>query len=222
LYASLDVARMQMATEGKAILGASLALANEARRTLNGHPRLHCLDEGLVGSYGVHALDPTRLCVDVTRTGYTGYEVDHMLQAVHRVVVEMSDFANILANVTIGHTRSDIESLTRSLLHIADIVHGAGPEPEGLIEHTMADLPEQVMSPGEAFHACQEKVGVDRSSGRVSAEIIADYPPGIPVVVPGERLTNAVIEYLRAQIEAGCRMVGPEDPLLETVRVVVE
>jgi arginine/lysine/ornithine decarboxylase len=222
LYAALDAARMQMATEGETLLQAAIGMAEDARTELNEHPRLHVIDKSLIGRYGVHAVDPTRLCVNVTGTGYTGYEVDHLLTAVHHVVVEMADFANVLANITIGHRPEDVTQLVRALMHIADVLHGGGPEPEGYVEHVSLDLPEQVMSPNGAFHARQERLPFERTAGRVSAELVASYPPGIPALVPGERVTAPLVEYLAAQVNAGCRMVGPEDPLLGTLRVVVE
>ena len=218
LYASLDVARMQMATVGEALLAETIAIADDARIALNEHPRLSVIDKGLVGHFGVHAVDPTRLCVDVT--GNTGYEVERMLIALHRVVVEMSDFANVLCNVTIGHDAEDTQRLVRGLTHVASVVHGAGPEPEGLPEHLLTDVPEQALSPSDAFHAAQERVPLAESVGRVSAEMVASYPPGIPALIPGERLTRPMVEYLSAQVQAGCRLVGPEDPFLETILVV--
>ena len=152
LYASLDVARMQMATVGEALLAETIAIADDARAALNDHPRLSVMGKELVGRFGVEDVDSTRLCVDVTGTGYTGYEVERMLIALHRVVVEMSDFANVLCNVTIGHKADDVQRLVRGLTHVASVVHGAGPEPEGLAEHLLTDMPEQAMSPSDAFH----------------------------------------------------------------------
>ncbi len=222
LYASLDSARHQMVTEGEALLTEVLALAEEARIALNAHPRLSVLDKRLIGTHGVAAIDPTRLCVKVTGTGHTGYEVERLLAEEHGVVVEMSDFANVLANITIGHSRDHVEQLCEALLTVADRLHDPGPDPAGFLERGIATPPEQVFSPNEAFHAPQERVPLSDAADRVSAELAATYPPGIPVVVPGERLTPALVEHLRAQVAAGCRIVGPEDLRLATIRVVRE
>jgi arginine decarboxylase len=222
LYASLDGARHQMATEGEALLAQAISLAEDARLTLNAHPRLSVLDKRLIGTYGVAAIDPTRLCVKVTATGHTGYEVERLVAEEHGVVVEMADFANVLANVTIGHQRDHVEQLCEALAAVADRLHDPGPDPAGFLERGIGVPPEQVCSPAEAFHARQERVPLSEAAERVSAELAATYPPGIPVVVPGERLTPALVEHLRAQVSAGCRIVGPEDARLATIRVVRE
>jgi arginine decarboxylase len=221
-YAALDVARMQMATEGEILLHGTIALAEDARSVLSEHPRLSCIDKRLIGSYGVQAVDPTRLCVNVVRTGHTGYEVDRILFDSYDVSVEMSDFANVLANITIGHDRESVERLTSALLAIADKLNDPAPPKAGFLESGLVHLPEQVFSPTQAFHARQQRVPLRESVGRVSAELAASYPPGIPVVVPGERLTAELVEYLALQVEAGCRIVGPRDPALDTIQVVCE
>ncbi len=221
-YASLDVARMQMATDGEALLHDTIVLAEEARAALNEHPRLSCIDNGLVGRYGVEAVDPTRLCVNVVGTGHTGYDVDRILFESYDVSVEMSDFANVLANVTIGHDREPVERLTSALLQIADKLNDPAPPVAGFLESGLVHLPEQVLSPTEAFHASQQRVPLRQAVGRVAAEMAASYPPGIPVVVPGERLTAELVEYLALQVEAGCRIAGPRDPRLDTIQVVCE
>jgi arginine/lysine/ornithine decarboxylase len=222
LYASLDVARHHMATAGEQLLSEAITLAEDARLALNAHPRLSVLDKQLVGTFGVTAMDPTRLSVNVTRTGHTGYEVERILAEKHNVQAEMSDFANVLANVTVGHRRAEVERLCEALLAVADTLPPDRPDPHGFLERGLIVPPEQVYSPSEAFHAPQDRVPLYLAAGRVSAELAASYPPGIPVVVPGERLTMDLVAHLEAQVAAGCRMVGPVDPALRTIRVVSE
>ena len=220
-YASLDVARMQMATAGEELLQETLRLAEEARTAIWAHPRLSCIDKTLVGSHAVVAFDPTRLCVNVTRTGHTGYEVERLLCDDHGVMAEMSDFANVLFNFTIGHRQDDVDHLLDALMTVADqSPHRV--DPHGFIEFGLATVPEQVLSPSEAFHAPQRRVPLAESAGCLSAELAASYPPGIPVVVPGERLTPPLVDYLLAQVAAGCRIVGSRDHLLRTIQVVIE
>ncbi len=222
LRASLDVARMQMATEGEALLAGVIALAEEAREAINRHPRLSCLGKELVGNHGVVALDPTRLVVNVTGAGVSGYEADRLLFEQHHVAVELSDFANVLADVTIGHDRADLDRLVAALAALADDPHARRLNPTGYVEEALRVLPEQALSPMEAFHAPQERAPLDQSVGRVSAEMAATYPPGIPVLVPGERLNPALVAHLRAQVDAGGRIVGPSDTRLATIQVVKE
>ncbi|MDQ6724570.1 MAG: aminotransferase class V-fold PLP-dependent enzyme [Actinomycetota bacterium] len=222
LRMSLDVARMQMATEGEALLTTAIALATDARSRIEEHPLLSCLDKGLIGSHGVVDFDPTRLSVNVISTGYTGYDVEKMLFDDHAVTVEMADYANVLCNVTMGHTRADLDQLVDALHAIASAPSEHGLDSQGFVERALYEVPEQVMSPGEAFHARQQRVPLADAVGRVSAEMAATYPPGIPVVVPGERLTPALVAHLQAQVAAGGRIVGPQDPRLERIQVVCE
>jgi arginine decarboxylase len=222
LRSSLDVARMQMATEGEALLSRVISLADDARDVIESHPRLTCLGKDLVGQHGVVDIDPTRLVVNVTGTGRTGYEVDQLLFKEHDVTVELADFANVLADVTIGHDAADLTRFSDALRSIADDPAGDGLNPTGFVEEALKVLPEQVLSPSEAFHAPQERVTLAQSVGRVSAEMAATYPPGIPVLVPGERLTDALVAHLTAQVAAGGRIVGPADTKLDTIQVVKE
>ena len=222
LRASLDVARMQMATDGESLLTGVIALAEETREAIEAHPRLSCLGKDLVGNHGVVAVDPTRLVVNVTATGRTGYEVDHLLEQSFDVAVELSDFANVLADVTIGHDRRDLGRFAGALRAVADDPHHERLDRIGFVEEALRVLPEQALSPMEAFHSPQERVGLGQAVGRISAEMAATYPPGIPVLVPGERLNPALVEHLAAQVAAGGRIVGPADPKLDTIRVVQE
>ncbi|HEX2046615.1 MAG TPA: aminotransferase class V-fold PLP-dependent enzyme, partial [Acidimicrobiales bacterium] len=222
LRASIDVARMQMATEGEALLTTAIELAEEARARTDEHPLLSCLDKRLIGSHGVVDFDPTRLSVNVISTGYTGYEVEKQLFTDHAVTMEMADYANVLANVTMGHRKADLDQLVDALHTIANSPSHHDLKPQGFVERALYEVPEQVMSPGEAFHAPQQRVPLAESAGRISAEMAATYPPGIPVVVPGERLTEALVDHLAAQVAAGGRIVGPQDPRLDRIQVVCE
>ena len=222
LRASIDAARMQMATEGEALLTTAIELAEDARSRIEEHPLLSCLDKRLIGSHGVVDFDPTRLSVNVISTGFTGYEVEKMLFNDHAVTMEMADYANVLANVTMGHSRADLDQLVAALHAIADNPTDHSVKPQGFVERALYEVPEQVMSPGEAFHATQQRVTLADSVGRISAEMAATYPPGIPVVVPGERLTPALVAHLAAQVAAGGRIVGPQDPKLDRIQVVCE
>ncbi|HWI04391.1 MAG TPA: hypothetical protein VNT52_11320, partial [Acidimicrobiales bacterium] len=172
-------------------------------------------------SHGVKHFDPTRLSVNVISTGYTGYEVEKMLFEAG-VTMEMADYANVLANVTMGHRKEDLDRFVAALFHIADHPSEHSVKPQGFVERALYEVPEQVLSPGEAFHATQERVKLADAVGRISAEMAATYPPGIPVVVPGERLTPALVAHLGAQVAAGGRIVGPQDPKLDRIQVVCE
>jgi arginine decarboxylase len=136
--------------------------------------------------------------------------------------MEMADYANVLANVTMGHRREDLDQFVDALHAIANEPSQHDLNSQGFVERALYEVPEQVMSPGEAFHARQQRVPLAESVGRISAEMAATYPPGIPVVVPGERLTPALVAHLAAQVAAGGRIVGPQDPRLDRIQVVCE
>ncbi|MDQ4070247.1 MAG: hypothetical protein M3203_12370 [Actinomycetota bacterium] len=121
-----------------------------------------------------------------------------------------------------GHRRADLDQLVAALHAIANNPSEHDLKPQGFVERALYEVPEQVMSPGEAFHAPQERVALADAVGRISAEMAATYPPGIPVVVPGERLTPALVAHLAAQVAAGGRIVGPQDPRLDRIQVVCE
>jgi arginine decarboxylase len=220
LFASLDVARMQMATEGRSRYDSILTMAREARIRLNSTPGLSVLSEAIVGHFGVAALDPTRLCVNVAGIGRTGYDVASMLAQDYDIDVEMSDFTHVVANLTIGHTADDVHRLCDALEDVAASGRSGPTDPAGFIEALHFEQPVQAISPRAAFDSPHEALCLSDAVGRVAAELVASYPPGIPVIVPGERITRAIVDFLQAQLHAGARMVGVADPTLATIRVV--
>jgi arginine/lysine/ornithine decarboxylase len=155
-------------------------------------------------------------------TGHTGYEIERLLAERYAVDVELSDFAHVLANITIAHREADTDRLCAALEHVAGSGDGHALDRAGFIEQVLFNDADQALSPAEAFHAPKDRIPLGRAAGRISAELVAAYPPGIPATVPGERLTPELIEYLSAQIDVGGRVVGPEDPTLATISVVAE
>ncbi len=217
LMASLDLARMQMATEGEKLLGKALSLARWARERVNEIPGLYCLDKKTVLEKGMGDLDETKLAINVSGIGLTGYEVSQMLNLEHNIQVEMSDPSHVLVIVSIGDRREDLELLVKSLEEIARGRHEERPD-AGLVT-----LPKFVSVPGltprEAFFASYEYVPVESSSGRLSSEIITVYPPGIPLLVPGEVITEGVLSYLKAVAGLGGTVDGlSEDGLIGVVK----
>ncbi len=230
LLASLDVARRQMATQGAALLSRTLELAHETRRRLRAIPGIRCFGEELVGRPGVFDFDPTKITITVKELGYTGYEAEEILRRRYNVQCELADLFNCLALFTIGTTP---ESAERLVYAVAELSREDRPidvfSPSGVLErrlrtgtYALPKIPPIRMNPREAFLAPTEGVPFKRSAGRICAEVITPYPPGIPVISPGEEITAEIVSYLDLERRAGVRMQGPFDPELREIRVVRE
>lgn len=228
LLASLDVARMQMATQGEALLSRALALGRDARARLNAIPGVYCMGMDQVGRPGVAGYDETRIVITVRDLGYTGYEAEHILRNRYNVQVELADLFNVVALVSIGNTQDHIDRLVLAVSELAredrqiDIYSPTGVLDERIKKksYRLPPIPELVVTPREAFLSDHVEVPFRSSAGRICAEVVTPYPPGIPIVCPGERLTKDIIDYLRLELRAGVHIQGPVDEKLRTIRVL--
>jgi arginine decarboxylase len=226
ILASLDVARMQMATQGRKLLSQTLVLAREARVRLNAIPGVSCVGAELIGRPGIAGYDETRLVITVTELGYSGYEAGEVLRTRHDVQVELADLCNVVALVTIGDRREDVDRLVEAVAQLARDRGERQATPHAKRERGrkagdgLPKIPEQVVTPREAFIADHVEIPFSQSAGRVCAEVVTPYPPGIPVLCPGERITQQTIEYLRLELAAGVHIQGPVDEELRTIRVL--
>jgi arginine decarboxylase len=204
LMASLDLARRDLALHGQANWERALTLAQGARTRL-----------AALRGIRVHANDdPTKILIDVTGRGLTGFQAAEHLWA-QGVAVESSGLGYVLALLTPGDSADTVEYLVGA---VADLPQGPGAPPRP----PEPPWPEVAMSPREAYLGPRESVPLQAASGRIAAEPVAPYPPGIPVVAPGERLTPDVVAYLRDAADAGHHLQGPADPQLRTIQVVRE
>ena len=219
LLTSLDLARMQMATRGKELLTIAITLAQEARCRINAIPGLSCFGEEVTGQPGAHELDVTKLCVDVKELKVDGYQVAGFLNEKYKIQIEFADLHTILLIVTIGNTSKDMKSLVQGLEAAAQKFSGkTGIKQTGIKLPSI--LPEVVLPPREAVFALAKKVPWREAVGEVSAEIFSPYPPGIPLLCPGERLSAELVDYLRAIHLRGRRIKGLPDSRLGTIKVV--
>jgi len=220
LMASLDVARMQMATEGAELLSSALNVAQYLREAINEIPGLQCFGRERVGKYGIFDVDLTKITITVLGLGLTGYKVEQLLNDELGVEVELSDPNNILAFVTIGDDYDNADKLIKAMSNLSERFFGKLPPLETAAVHTFPVLPEVVLTPREAFFAEKKVVPFKEAVGAISAESVVLYPPGIPVIAPGERITEESFDYVMKRKEEGAEVQGTADPELEFIQVL--
>lgn len=222
MMASLDVARMQMATEGEELVARAVELSEWVRREVNQIPGLYCFGSEKIGQPGVFSLDPTKITVTVKGLGMRGAEAERILRRKYKIQVELSDVYNILFLITIGDGMDEASRLVQALRDMA-------ANYQGDYDFTAIDRlcganyplpPQGVISPRDALFGNSCTVPFQHSAGHVCAEIVTFYPPGIPLLCPGERITQEIIDYCRVLQSAGMHISGPEDYTLKTIKVV--
>jgi len=220
LLASLDSARRQLAVHGEALLDRTLAASALARVAIDAVPGCSVVGEAMVGRPGIAGWDPLRIVIDVRGTGCTGYQLAAALRATYDIYVELATHATLVLVLGLGQPVEPLESFPHDFAEIVRRMARAGTEPE--IVRPPAALEQQTVVPiRNAFLGVGESVPTDDAIGRISCESIAGYPPGVPTLLPGERVTAEVVAYLRELTTAGARLHGAADPSLATIRVLV-
>ena len=159
--------------------------------------------------------DPTKLSVHTRDIGLAGIEVYDLLRDEYDIQIEFGDIGNILAYLSIGDRPQELERLVSAL---AEIRRRYQTDSSGLMNQEYID-PEVVMSPQEAFYAETISVPIGSSAGCICSEFVMCYPPGIPILAPGEKITEDILEYIKYAKEKGCSMTGPEDPEIEYINL---
>ncbi len=220
LCGSLDAARRLAATRGEELLAETISSLAEGREQLRAIEGIDVLDERLIGRPGVDAWDPLRLAIDVRGTGTTGYRLARMVREQDDIFFELASENVIVAAFSIGAPAEPL--LDRLLAALGPAVERL--EPSDRTEHGQFAPPppwgELRMTPREAFFGPQQPVPLDDSAGRVAAESLAAYPPGVPNVLPGELITEPTISYIHETLDHGGSLRGASDRSLKTVRVV--
>jgi lysine decarboxylase len=222
LTGSLDAARRQAALHGRELLGHTMEVVAQTREDIRAIDGLDVLDERLAGRPGVHAYDPLRLAVDVRGIAATGYELAPLLREIGDINLELYG-QNVIVAV-FGMGERGLPEARRLVLALRTAVERVGLDPGGAGASFAAPPPwgELAMTPREAYLGAQEVVPASAAAGRIAAESLATYPPGIPNVLPGERLTGETLAYVQNTLELGGSVRGASDRLLRSVRVVVE
>jgi lysine decarboxylase len=218
LMASLDAARRQLAVHGRALISRTLRAADQARTAIAQLPGCRVVGGEDVRGPGVAGWDPLRLVIDVRGTGCSGYEVAGALRAAYDVHLELATHATCVLVLGVAQPPEDLERFAHDFGETIRRIARPGTAP-ALARSPSALHNEVVVAPREAFLGPAEVVAVDDAIGRVSAETIAGYPPGIPALLPGERITEEVVGYLRELTAAGARLHGAGDASFRTVRV---
>jgi arginine decarboxylase len=208
LMASLDLARMQMATEGKKLLNRTIKLAEDARTEINKIPGITCFGKDRAKQAGMADMDVTKMTITVSDLGLSGYTVSHILNTRFDIQVEMADPFHVLVIVSIGDRQDDLNRLVEAL-KVISVEHGLQGAllPLDQVHPPMLNN-RFAMTPRKAFYSDSELLDVRDSAGRVSTEIVTVYPPGIPLLVPGEEISQDAIDYLKNMAGLGAIIDG--------------
>ncbi len=221
LLLSLDGARRQLALHGEQLLHETLEALEVARAKLLTIPGVALVDSSLVGTAGVAAYDPMRIVIDVRGTGRTGYEVADALRRSYDTQVELPTQATIVFIVGLGETVAGLRRLAGDIEEVVKRLAQPGAT-AAIVGPATALHNEMAVAPREAFLGDAEQVAVTDSVGRISCESISSYPPGIPALLPGERISPETVAYLSELAATGARLHGASDPEFKTIHVLRE
>ncbi len=217
LMASLDISRRNLALNGVDAFRKVSRMAQYAREEINDLGGYYAYGRELIDGDTVFDFDVTKLSVYTQGIGLTGIEVYDILRDEYDIQIEFGDIGNILAYISIGDRMQDIERLVGALEDIKRVYEKDGSD------LYCGDFiqPELVMSPKESFYGKKMSVPIMEASGRISGELVMCYPPGIPILTPGEKITEEIIEYIRYAETMGCSLMGTRDPACKMIDVMV-
>ena len=208
LMSSLDISRRNLALRGKEVFRKVVDMAEYAREEINAIGGYNAFADELINGDSIYDFDPTKLSIHTRDIGLAGIEVYDILRDEYDIQIEFGDIGNILAYLSMGDRLQELERLVSAL---AEIRRRYSKDPAGLLNQEYID-PEVVFSPQDAFYANKKSVPIDETEGMVCCEFVMCYPPGIPILAPGERITRDILDYIQYAKEKGCSMTGPEDP----------
>jgi arginine decarboxylase len=221
IYAGLDGWRRQMALRGKELMGDALDLAAGVRAAVEELDGLHVEDrDDFCGPGLADDFDPLPVVIDLDGLGITGFQAADWLRAHRRIDAHLSDHRRIGAQLTHGDDHGTADELLAALRDLVRAAPTLRPAPRVDVPSPSELRLAQAVLPRDAFFGPTEDVPVREAAGRVVAEMVTPYPPGIPAVLPGERLTEPVLRYLSSGLAAGMNLPDPTDPGLETIRVL--
>lgn len=218
LMSSLDISRRNLALRGKEVFAGVVQMAEYAREEINAIGGYDAFGRELVNGNSIYDFDPTKLSVHTRNIGLAGIEVYDLLRDEYDIQIEFGDIGNILAYLSIGDRAQELERLVSAL---AEIRRRYQRDSSGLLSQEYI-APEVVKSPQEAFYASKKSLPIEKTAGLVCSEFVMCYPPGIPILAPGERITEEILAYIEYAREKGCSMTGPEDADIRNLNVLTE
>ncbi|WP_110930137.1 aminotransferase class I/II-fold pyridoxal phosphate-dependent enzyme [Paenibacillus bouchesdurhonensis] len=221
LLASLDAARKQLALQGCEMSSKAIRLAEYARNRINEIPGLSSFGREILWTDAAFDFDPTKLTVHVRELGITGYDAEQWLRDHYNIEVELSDLYNILCLITPGDSKETIDCLLNALAELANEHYKQQADLQA-VDVKLPEIPQLALTPRDAFYGDVELIPIAQSAGRIIAESIYVYPPGIPILLPGEVIAEQHIRYILEHLEVGLPVKGPEDLTVQNVKVVVE
>lgn len=216
LMTSLDAARYELAMHGPQMLSRALELAENARSRINKIKGMHCYGKEIINE-NIYDLDTTRLVISASDLGITGFELADRLYEEYRVGLELADEKNVVAVVTYANEREDIQNLVDALEKIAQ---NTIQSQENIKNFSMPSVPESVLSPRQAYFAPKKRISWENAKGKITGEALIPYPPGIPLVNPGEIITDEIWEYMEYYRREKLHFHGPSDKKLDTIQII--
>ncbi len=216
LLSSLDIARRNLALNGEKIFEEVVGIAEYAREEINKIGGYYAFSKEINNGDDIYDFDVTKLTINTLETGLAGIEVYDILRDDYGIQIELGDVANILAIISVGDTRYNIERLVSALSEIKRIHE---KDKKDIFDHEYID-PIVKVKPKEAFYADKKKVLLRESEGLISGEFVMCYPPGIPILAPGELITKETIDYIEYSKKKGSLVTGPEDMEIEYINVL--
>ncbi len=218
LIASLDLSRRNLALHGEEIFEKVSQFSEYARQEINAIGDYYAFSKELINGRDVYDFDVTKLAVNTIQTGLAGIEVYDLLRDEYDIQVEFGDIGNILAYVSVGDRMRDIERLVSAM---AEVRRRFRKSCRGMMTQEYI-APDVVLTPQDAFYSAKKSVPLEQAAGCVCSEFVMCYPPGIPILAPGERVTKQIVEYIVYAKEKGCSLTGPEDSQVNYLNVITE
>ena len=218
LMVSLDMSRKNLALNGKETFSKVRRLAHYAREEINQIGDYYAYCRELINGDSVYDFDVTKLSIFTLDVGLAGIEVYDLLRDEYGIQIEFGDIGNVLAYISVGDSEANIERLVGAL---SEIRRRFKKDRAGMLDHEYIN-PEVIVSPQVAFYGDKESLPLKESANRVCSEFVMCYPPGIPILAPGEKITPEILDYIEYAKEKGCFMTGPEDMEINNLNVLKE